>query len=203
MAKGRRDLLTHVIRIGLIVMAASVVSLSSDWLGLFQRPENMLYDSRMVRTASFHGPSDEIALVLLDQDSLDWAQQELGWSWPWPRRAYGDLVSFFNLGGAASVAFDVLFTEPSLYGNGDDQAFADACRDYGRVVQTVYFDQLQGNVSGWQEGFPLPPLTDDSPAAESAGSAEAGAGKAAAGCAGPGAGESPESYPSERPGGSG
>lgn len=175
MAKGRRDLLTHGIRIGLIVVAISMVTLFLDWLGVFQRPESMLYDSRMVRTAFFHGPSDEIALVLLDQNSLDWAQEELGWSWPWPRSAYGDLVSFFNLGGAASVAFDVLFTEPSLYGDGDDQAFADACRDYGRVVQTVYFDQLQGNVSRWQEGFPRPPLTDDSPVAESAGSAEAGA----------------------------
>ena len=129
MAKGRRDLLTHGVRIGLIVVAISMVTLFLDWLGVFQRPESMLYDSRMVRTASFHGPSDEIALVLLDQNSLDWAQEELGWSWPWPRSAYGDLVSFFNLGGAASVAFDVLFTEPSLYGDGDDQLLRCQCRN--------------------------------------------------------------------------
>ena len=57
MAKGRRDLLTHGIRIGLIVVAISMVTLFLDWLGVFQRPESMLYDSRMVRTASFHGPS--------------------------------------------------------------------------------------------------------------------------------------------------
>ncbi len=160
MAKGRKGVPGHVIRIGLIVMIVSVVVLFLGWTGLFLRPENMLYDSRMVATAASHRPSDEIALVLLDQDSLDWAQRELGWSWPWPRSAYGDIVSYFNLGGAGSVAFDVLFTEPSVYGEQDDLAFAAACRDYGRVVQTVYFDRLQGTASGWKEGFPPPPLSD-------------------------------------------
>lgn len=149
---------SHAVRVISIMAATSVVVLLLGGLGLFQRPENMLYDSRMVRTASTHRPSDEIALVLLDQDSLDWAQQEFGWSWPWPRSAYGDIVSYFNLGGAASLAFDVLFTEPSVYGPEDDRSFADACRDYGRVVQTVYFDVVYGNTSVWKEIYPQPPL---------------------------------------------
>ena len=152
----------HAIRVAVIVAVTAAVVLVLKGLSLFQRPENMWYDSRMVYTASSHRPSDEIAVVLLDQDSLDWAQQELGWSWPWPRSAYGDIVSYFNLGGAASVAFDVLFTEPSVYGPQDDQAFAQACAEYGRVVQTVYFDAIQGRDSSWKDTFPQPPLkTDD------------------------------------------
>lgn len=152
---------SHAIRVAVIVAVTVAVVLVLEGLSLFQRPENMWYDSRMVRTASSHGPSDEIAVVLLDQDSLDWAQQELGWSWPWPRSAYGDIVSYFNLGGAASLAFDVLFTEPSVYGPQDDQAFAQACAEYGRVVQTVYFEASQGRDSLWKEAFPQPPLQND------------------------------------------
>ena len=151
----------HVIRVAVIVAVTVAVVLVLGGLSLFQRPENMWYDSRMVRTASSHGPSDEIAVVLLDQDSLDWAQQELGWSWPWPRSAYGDIVSYFNLGGAASLAFDVLFTEPSVYGPQDDAAFVQACAEYGRVVQTVYFEASQGRDSLWKEAFPQPPLQND------------------------------------------
>lgn len=151
----------HAIRVAVIVAVTVAVVLVLEGLSLFQRPENMWYDSRMVRTASSHGPSDEIAVVLLDQDSLDWAQQELGWSWPWPRSAYGDIVSYFNLGGAASLAFDVLFTEPSVYGPQDDAAFAQACAEYGRVVQTVYFEASQGRDSLWKEAFPQPPLQND------------------------------------------
>ena len=151
----------HAIRVAVIVAVTVAVVLVLEGLSLFQRPENIWYDSRMVRTASSHGPSDEIAVVLLDQDSLDWAQQELGWSWPWPRSAYGDIVSYFNLGGAASLAFDVLFTEPSVYGPQDDAAFVQACAEYGRVVQTVYFEASQGRDSLWKEAFPQPPLQND------------------------------------------
>ncbi len=170
----RKSRRSHVVRVVLIVAATTALTLGLDWIGLFQRPENMLYDSRMVATAASHRPSDEIVLVLLDQDSLDWAQQELGWSWPWPRSAYGDIVSYFSLGGAASLAFDVLFTEPSVYGEQDDLAFAAACRDYGRVVQTVYFDAIQGNSSSWKADFPPPPVQIESSEAISpeAGSSE-------------------------------
>ena len=161
MGKENTRVKNHLIRVASISVLCTVVVLLLEGFSLFQRPENMLYDSRMVRTAPSHRPSDEIAVILLDQDSLDWAQQELGWSWPWPRSAYGDIVSYFNQGGAASVAFDVLFTEPSVYGPQDDVAFAQACADYGRVVQTVYFDTIQGNTSGWNESFPKPPLKND------------------------------------------
>lgn len=161
MGREKTRIKSHSIRVAVIVAVTVAVVLVLEGLSLFQRPENMWYDSRMVRTASSHGPSDEIAVILLDQDSLDWAQQELGWSWPWPRSAYGDIVSYFNLGGAASVAFDVLFTEPSVYGPQDDEAFTQACADYGRVVQTVYFDTVQGNASDWKSSFPQPPLNND------------------------------------------
>ncbi len=131
-----------------LVVTALIVFLICTLLeitGLFSFAEQKSYDARMKASADFFAPSEEIALVLLDQESLDWARAQNGWGYPWPRSAYGDLVSFFNRGHAASVAFDMLYTEPSLYGNADDEAFAESSREFGRVVQTVYLATANGN----------------------------------------------------------
>jgi len=88
-------------------------------LGVFHFLEYKSYDMRVRFWAdsTFSRPSDEIAVILLDQDSLDWAQQERGWGWPWPRQAYAEIVDYMNLSEAKSVAFDVIFSEPSIYRN--------------------------------------------------------------------------------------
>jgi len=96
-------------------------------LGIFNNLENMSYDLRVRFWAgtSFSRPSDEIAVILLDQDSLDWAQLERGWGWPWPRQAYAEIVEYMNLSGASSVAFDVIFSEPSVYRNAKQDEIID------------------------------------------------------------------------------
>lgn len=111
-----------------------------QWCGAFTWTDHKSYDSRMKATASYFSPSEKISVILLDQNSLDWANKEMGWGWPWPRKAYGDMIDFFARGNAASVAFDMIYSEPSLYGAEDDAAFATACQAYGRTIQTVYYD---------------------------------------------------------------
>ena len=113
------------------------------YLGVFKQAEYFFYDDRMNRTASYFSPSDEIVLVLVDQKSLNYAASERGWTWPWPREAYAEIVDFFSGGGAKSVAFDMLFTEPSSYGDVDDKKFADSSKESGIVIQTVFFDRGQ------------------------------------------------------------
>ena len=108
--------------------------------GLLSWLENKSYDSRIVSTADFFKPSDDISVVLLDQESLDWAKEELGWSWPWPRAAYASMIDYFNRGNAASVAFDMIYSEQSVYGAEDDKILGRSCRESGRVVQTIYYD---------------------------------------------------------------
>jgi class 3 adenylate cyclase/CHASE2 domain-containing sensor protein len=97
----------------LIFTAAALLMMS----GALNFPEYKTYDFRVRLLAGQTRPSDEIILVLLTQDSLDWAQRERGWGWPWPRKAYAELVDYMNAGGAKSTAFDMLFTEPSVYRN--------------------------------------------------------------------------------------
>nr|WP_253677814.1 CHASE2 domain-containing protein [Treponema sp. OMZ 788] len=109
------------------------------YLGIFRQAEYFFYDDRMKKTASYFSPSDEIVLVLVDQKSLNYAASERGWKWPWPREAYAEITDFFSAGGAKSVAFDMLFTEPSSYGEADDKKFAESSRESGIVIQTVFF----------------------------------------------------------------
>jgi adenylate cyclase len=86
-------------------------------LNVFIFFEYKSYDLRVKLMAKQSRPSDDIIVVLLDQHSLDWAQQERGWGWPWPRQAYAEIIDYMNLSGAKSLAFDVLFSEPSIYRN--------------------------------------------------------------------------------------
>jgi adenylate cyclase len=77
--------------------------------------------------------SSQVVVVTLDQSDLDHFQKQ-GVSWPWPRQLYAPLIEFCQRGGARAVIFDVLYTEPSLYGAEDDERFAQAVQASGRVV---------------------------------------------------------------------
>ena len=111
----------------IIIFALSLVMLCAYLGGLFNFIEYKLYDLRVNIFAPMSNPSDDIILILLDQESINWAQRERGWGWPWPRSAYGEIIDFINFGGAKSIAFDVLFTEPSIYRNPrQDQIIAEA-----------------------------------------------------------------------------
>ncbi|MDR0665144.1 MAG: adenylate/guanylate cyclase domain-containing protein [Helicobacteraceae bacterium] len=107
--------------------------------GVFDFLEYKTYDLRANLFASSFKPSDDIIVALLDQASIDWANKERGWSWPWPRKAYAQIVDYMNVGGAKAIAFDVLFSEPSAYGKEDDAAFAASSERFGGVVQAVFF----------------------------------------------------------------
>jgi class 3 adenylate cyclase/CHASE2 domain-containing sensor protein len=125
-------------------------------LGILNYLEYRSYDARVVMLAENTRPSDDIMLVLVNQDSIDWGREEKNWSWPWPRRAFGEIVEYMNQSGAASVIFDIIFSEPSVYGPDDDRYFAQAAADYGRVVQTVFFSTQSGNMNSWPAHITTP-----------------------------------------------
>jgi adenylate cyclase len=137
--------------------------------GALYYPEYKAYDFRVGLLANFSRPSDDIVLVLLDQSSIDWAVSERGWSWPWPRRAYAEIVDYMNLSGAQAIAFDVLFSEPSVYGNEDDAAFIEASNKFGRVVQAVYFSTQPGQSYAWPGDLRKPRFRVDEKDARMAG----------------------------------
>ncbi|MCL2211548.1 MAG: adenylate/guanylate cyclase domain-containing protein [Treponema sp.] len=101
-------------------------------LGVFNFLEYKSYDMRVLFWAdsALSRGSDDIVLIYIDQASIDWAQQDRGWGWPWPRQAYAEMVNYMNLGKAKSLAFDVIFSEPSVYRNArQDEIIDNAVKD--------------------------------------------------------------------------
>ena len=114
-------------------LAAAAVALALWLPGALEDIEYRTWDWR-VRLFARPGPAtDDIALILLDQQSLDWGKKENGLSWPWPREMYAIVTDFCRRAGAKSLAFDVLYTEPSVYGVEDDASLGQAMAEYGRV----------------------------------------------------------------------
>ncbi len=91
-------------------------------------------------------PAPEVVIVGIDENSFVAdtfngeelrANPELKLlsSWPWPRKAHALLLGKLLAAGAKMVAFDLLFTTPSIYGPEDDAAWRAALeKGRGRVV---------------------------------------------------------------------
>jgi adenylate cyclase len=78
------------------------------------------------------GSYSPVELVLVDQYSLAWVEENLGLGWPWPREVYGILAEYCSQ--AKVSAFDILFTETSSFGPDDDLRCAKAMDEAGNVV---------------------------------------------------------------------
>lgn len=109
-----------------------------------------------VRAAARPSPStDRVRLILIDQYSLDWAQKEMKLPWPWPREVYGAILGLCERGGAAGVAFDMIFTEPSYMGVADDEALGAAVTDTTGFAGAMSVGAISSAArETWPEGAP-------------------------------------------------
>ena len=122
-------------RYGLLVgLVGFVLALMLNWSGALQSVERTTWSWRVAHFANGPVGPDPIVLIALDQQSLDWGEQENDLSWPWPREVYALILDFCRRAEVKSVAFDLLFSESSLYGVDDDLALAEAMRRAGTVV---------------------------------------------------------------------
>lgn len=79
-----------------------------------------------------------VVVVAIDDVSI----QSVG-QWPWRREVYADLLEELREASPSVVAFDILFSETSRYGEDDDQAFAQAILDFPAHVilaEEIVFD---------------------------------------------------------------
>lgn len=148
-------------RIGQGLLAALfgfVLSCVLYWTGMLDGFEARTYDWRVRLLAVPNPVHPPIRVIFLDQQSLDWGAAENGLSWPWPREVYGSVVDFCRRAGAGSLAFDVLFTEPSKYGVSDDLALGRSGLDYGRLVLPVFLGRETGDAQSWPGFAPVQDL---------------------------------------------
>ncbi|KUG23866.1 adenylate cyclase [hydrocarbon metagenome] len=139
-------------------IAGFVVALIFFLPGFLDRWEVKTWDWRVNLLAKPSAHTKEIRLIMLDQNSLDWAKNENGLSWPWPREVYGTIIQFCKRAGARSLAFDVLFTEPSKYGVADDQSFASEILGFKQFVGAVFLSRTEGSEKNWPSFTPAPKL---------------------------------------------
>ncbi len=107
----------------IISVLVFLLSFGLSKTGALEFLELKSYDSRMKFSAPYRTTSDDVILVIVDQDSIDKATEKYGWSWPWPRETWGKIYNFMDQGNAASCTYDIIFSEPSVYGPEDDKAF--------------------------------------------------------------------------------
>ncbi len=136
------------ILIGLFAGVTALILWQLCWLESWEAPT---WTWRARFFSQRESPSPQVKLILLDQASLDWAQRENDWGWPWPREVYGALVSFCKRGGAKVLSMDMLFTEPSVYGVPDDESLGEAMKT---GVPTTLGVQPGGSQSTWPQFVP-------------------------------------------------
>ncbi len=151
----RRSLRRAVQGVAVGLVSALLVFLfwHAGWL---DRWEARTWDLRAQWLAKKGAATGEIILILVDQGSLDWGKEVNGLSWPWPRELYAALIDHCRRAGAKAVALDILFTEPSAYGVGDDEILASAIREMGNVSGALFLGHETGEVRSWPDAVPDP-----------------------------------------------
>lgn len=124
-------------------LAAFLLSLA----GLLQPLEWKSHDWRMAQTIDPAASSEEVALLLIDQASLDYMEEEEGIVWPWPRSLYVPAIEYCRAAGANGIIFDILFTEASMYGVEDDAGLAASMAERKDVVLAVHVPADEGEIS--------------------------------------------------------
>lgn len=130
----------------------------------FQTFENKLWDVRVENLQRMEEHDPKIKLILIDQNSLDWAESNYALSWPWPREMYAKIVDYCIAHGAKAVIFDILFQEPSLYGLEDDNRLIKSIAQ-ANTIGAMVLSQKQGENYQWPSAMlkpAYPPIMNQS-----------------------------------------
>jgi adenylate cyclase len=94
----------------ILIVFSSLLIIGLHLTSSFDRLENISFDAAAKYFRGDLETSDEVAVVLIDEASLQALNQVVG-RWPWPRAIYSDLLEFFAMGEPRAIIFDILFVE--------------------------------------------------------------------------------------------
>lgn len=153
--------LKKIVYVTLIGTGSALISLLLWATGAVDRLEFVTWAWRVNYFAAPGPATSRIKLILLDQNSLDWGARENGLSWPWPREIYGPVIDFCARSGAKAVIFDVIYSEPSVYGASDDALLGESIRRAPAFVGTLFGGKDTGSAAAWPEDVRRPRLVFD------------------------------------------
>lgn len=140
---------------GLLIGGLSACAAVLVWMaGYTDDWENTSWNWRVQFWARPGPATDQIKIILLDQKSLDWGRVVNKLPWPWPREVYQTLIGFCQRGGAKAIAFDVLYTEDSIWGVADDETFGQAIAAGPPFTVAVMLGEVTGDFTGWPDYAP-------------------------------------------------
>src|SRR5690349_11125118 len=96
-----------------IPVAAALLAGVMGLLGFIRNIELQTYDLRVAATARPSGPSDNVVLIAIDDDSITRMEPLVG-RWPWPRLAHAMAIDYLAAAGAKVIAYDILFAERDI-----------------------------------------------------------------------------------------
>ena len=145
-----------------LVLACGGAVLALSALGVFEGVELKTLDFRFRHFTRLRGASPGVVIVAIDEKSLLEFKRN-GVVWKWPRDFYGALLGYLHKGGARTVAFDVLFSDPDIDRKGTDAeetdgAFAAAMKAAGNAVLGAQLAGGESLTSGDNALVRPPPL---------------------------------------------
>lgn len=136
----------------LVALAVWMAVLAASESRFWQALEFRGFDWLTVRTAP--GES-QLPIVIVGID--DASMTQLNERWPWPRRLHARLIEALHDAGAAVIAFDVIFDQPSTAS--EDAALERAIAKSGNVVlaaSRIRQETARGTL--WSRSDPIPGL---------------------------------------------
>ncbi|MEO7813187.1 MAG: adenylate/guanylate cyclase domain-containing protein [Usitatibacter sp.] len=132
----------------------AVVALVATTVPAWQGLERRVFDFLTVKTAKGE-ISQPITLIAINEEAMAAMKQRL----PWPRKLYAQMIERVASGGAAVIALDIVFFEPS--NPEDDAALAKAIARAGNVVlASSYTYDENSALRMWKRVDPIPTLLD-------------------------------------------
>lgn len=135
------------------VWAIAAAAATTVNLGVVQSLERQLQTLFFEVRGPVEAPQ-EVVILAIDESSMKqeeffladpnkYAHLEPLRSWPWKRVAYAEAIDKLMAAGAKAVGVDIIFSNPSSYGEEDDRQFAETLRRHaGRVVLASQYDLL-------------------------------------------------------------
>ena len=139
----------NILRIIILAVSSFTISLIvflSNILGIFELKAYDLYSRYLNPIRS----SGNIVVVQVDQESIDALSKE-GITWPWPRQIYAPIIEY--LSKADAIFIDILFTEPSSYGQEDDKILTDAFKKASNVYLPIFLSHQEEIMPSEEEEF--------------------------------------------------